>query len=101
MDVLASASAELLALLGSGIVLSFLAWTADRIRREFHEFRREWEQTHRLARDNADVLADHGLIEEAETKHVREEERAASALVQALATGEIESDDLDLSSVDQ
>lgn len=101
MNVLASASAELLALLGSGIVLSFLTWTAHRIRREFHEFHSEWEQTHRLARDNADVLADHGLIEEADTEHVREEERAASALIQAVATGEIDAADLDLSSVDQ
>jgi len=101
MNVFASASAQTLALVASGAVLSFLTWTAHRIRREFHEFVTEWEQTHRLARDNADVLADHGLIEEADTNHVREEERAASALVQALATGEIDADELDLSGMDR
>lgn len=75
----------------------FISWAVNQIRSEIHDAAARWDRTHRLARDNADVLESHGLLRESPTTHVREEEDAErEELIAALFDGEIDPDEVEI-----
>jgi hypothetical protein len=67
-------------------------WTLHKLREDFDQHLRETRRAADLSRDNADVLEDHDLIQQAETDHVRKEavDSERVRLAQMLITGEID-----------
>lgn len=75
----------------------FVSWAVNEIRTSIQDATKRWDRTHRLARDNADVLEAHGLLERSPVDHVREEERAdREELIAALVGGEIDPEEVEI-----